>query len=103
MKANITTKRIIEKTITLNRDVKLMMNTVYRKGRVLFREKAAAHRVRPGWPLHKEGYMVVMGHGLNDMIPFDALTLTETTYDEVVKLTKKNVKKTKLTVADFKW
>jgi hypothetical protein len=103
MKTKNTIKRVTEKTITLNRTVKLMMDTVYTKGRVVYRERFTGERVRRGWPIRKEGFIVVFGHGIDDVIPMDALTLEETTYTEVVKVTKKNVKRNVLTPATFGW
>lgn len=103
MKPTNTTKRITEKTITLNRTVKLMMDTTYKVGRVVYRERTTAARARLGWPITKNGFVVVFGHGMDDVIPLDALTMMETTYTEVVKVTKKNVKRNVLTAANFGW
>lgn len=97
------TKRIVEKTITLNRTVELMFNTTYKAGRVIWRERATEARIRCGWPVTKNGFVVVFGHGMNDVIPLDALTMKETVYDEIVTVTKKNVKTEIVTVDDLVW
>jgi len=103
MKTNKTTvtKRVTVKTITTNKAVKCPMGGTYRKGTVLWREKEVNKTT--GFRIRKDGFVVNMGHGLDFLVPMDALTLTRTTYNEVTTVTKKNKKTEKLTEKDFGW